>query len=323
MQLQTIKALIQDQLTEVESLLDQQLDSPVSLIKEIGTHLIHSGGKRIRPMLVILVNKAYGCDGNADVLLGAAIELIHAATLLHDDVVDNSEMRRAQRTANAIWDNAASVLVGDFLYSRAFQLIVSIEDISTLKMLAEATNMIAMGEVLQLQNRHNSEIQEADYLNILLYKTGTLFSAATQAGAILAYRPAAEIKLMRQFGETLGIAFQLVDDMLDYTADEKVLGKKLGDDLAEGKITMPLLHAMKQAPQMEDRQFISQMILEGQREALPRLQQIIHDAGSLNYTISLAQRYVKQAQDCLTVLPDTPFKEALYSLTDLVIQRDS
>jgi octaprenyl-diphosphate synthase len=322
MNLNAIKALIQDSLDDVEDVIDEQLNSPVSLIKEISTHLIRSGGKRIRPMLVILVYHAYGCEGRADIMLAAALELIHAATLLHDDVVDNSKMRRNEATASAIWDNSAAVLVGDFLYSRAFQLIVGVQDFSVLSMLASSTNIVATGEVLQLQNRHNPDISEDNYIDVLRYKTGALFSAATQAGAIAALRPEEEIKLMAEFGEALGIAFQLADDRLDYCADPETLGKNLGDDLADGKITMPLLHALKNA-NANDKNFIRQAIMTGDRESLPRLQQIIQACDSLNYTSMLAKRYVEKANNCLQILQDGPYKEALSALTDLVVNRQA
>ncbi len=322
MQLNAIKALIRGSLDEVEALLTEQLESPVLLIKEISTHLIQAGGKRIRPILVILVNAAYGAKKGPDILLGAAIELIHAATLLHDDVVDNSMMRRGVKTANAIWDNAASVLVGDFLYSRAFQLIVAVQDLPIFKMLAEATNVIATGEVLQLQNRHNPEITEENYLDVLRYKTGALFSSATQAGAIIALRPEEEVKVMAEFGENLGIAFQLADDALDFSADESILGKNIGDDLADGKMTMPLLHALKNASH-EDEAFIAQAIQAGDRAAFGRILKIIRASGSLDYTFQLADRYAARAQQCLAIVPPSPYKEALADLTSLLIHRQS
>ncbi len=322
MQLDGIKALIADSLDKVESLLNNQLDSPVQLIKEISTHLIDAGGKRIRPILVLLTSKAYGNQQHTDITLAAAIELIHAATLLHDDVVDNSQLRRGRKTANAVWDNAASVLVGDFLYSRAFQLIVDIESQEILQMLAGATNTISTGEVLQLQNRHNPHITEQDYLNVLRYKTGALFSAATQTGAILAYRPDEEVKLMANFGESLGLAFQLADDALDFSANPSALGKNLGDDLADGKMTMPLLHALKNAD-LNDQQTIQDAIINGDTEALPILQNIIQKTNSIAYTLQVAESAIHEAQRCLQVLPPTPYKEALINLTDLIIHRSN
>lgn len=321
MQLEAIKSLIHDALAEVELLLVQQFDAKASLIKEIAGHLMQSGGKRIRPTLVLLVASAYGKMTSANISLAVAIELIHAATLLHDDVVDNSRMRRSETTANAIWDNAASVLVGDFLYSRAFQLIVSVEEIAVLRMLAETTNIIATGEVLQLQNRHNIDVREENYLDVLRYKTGALFSAATQAAAISARCTPEEINKMAQFGEDLGLAFQLIDDLLDYTADEQTLGKQLGNDLAEGKVTLPLLHALQHASS-SDRAVIEGAIISGDREALPELMTIVQSTGSLQYTEQLAQRYAKQASQRLDTLSASPYKDALLALTQIVVARD-
>ena len=322
MQLEAIKTLIHDALAEVELLINQQFDSKASLIKEIAAHLIQAGGKRIRPTLVLLVAHAYQSMSPSSIALAVAIELIHAATLLHDDVVDNSSLRRSEKTANAIWDNAASVLVGDFLYSRAFQLIVSVEEIAVLRMLATTTNVIATGEVLQLQNRHNPNITEQNYLDVLRYKTGALFSAATQAGAISARCTAEEIANMAAFGEYLGLAFQLVDDLLDYTADEKTLGKQLGDDLAEGKITLPLLHALQHVD-AKDQAFIEGAIVSGQREALPQLLTLVRSTGGLEYTEQLAKNYTDQARGCLALLPDSPYKKALVGLTHLVLERNA
>lgn len=321
MQLEAIKTLIHDALAEVELLITQQFDESASLIKEIATHLIQAGGKRIRPTLVLLVAHTYQSMSQSSVALAVAIELIHAATLLHDDVVDNSSLRRSESTANAIWDNAASVLVGDFLYSRAFQLIVSVEEIAVLRMLATTTNVIATGEVLQLQNRHNPNITEQNYLDVLRYKTGALFSAATQAGAISAHRTPEEITNMAQFGEYLGLAFQLIDDLLDYTADEKTLGKQVGDDLSEGKITLPLIHALQHVDAV-DRAFIEQSIASGERAALQRLMMLVQSTGSLAYTKQLAKNYADKAQACLGMLPDSLYKDALIGLTHLVINRN-
>lgn len=321
MNLTTIKTLVRDRLDQVEQLLDEQLSSSIPLIKELSGHLIHSGGKRIRPLLVILMSQAYGNTGQEDVLLGTAIELVHAATLLHDDVVDNSSLRRGQKTANAIWDNAASVLVGDFLYSRSFQLMVKANNLEILGMLASATNAISEGEVLQLQNRHNPDIEEENYIKVLRYKTGTLFAASTQIGAILALRPTEEIKVMADFGEYLGVAFQLIDDVLDYAADESTLGKSLGDDLADGKITMPLLYTLSMAKE-EEKAFIRQAIMEGQREALPELKKLIDRYQGLQYTQRLAKHYGEEAHRCIEILPDTPYREALFSLINIAVDRE-
>lgn len=320
--LASIRALIQDRLDAVDALIDEQLSSSIPLIKDLSRHLIYSGGKRLRPMLTLLVAQAYGCQDDHDIILSTAIELVHAATLLHDDIVDNSQMRRGQQTANAIWDNAASVLVGDFLYSRSFQLMVKTHHLDVLKMLADATNLISEGEVLQLLARHNADTNENDYLNVLRYKTGTLFAAACQIGGLLAERPEQEIKVLQEFGENLGVAFQLVDDALDYCADEKVLGKELGDDLAEGKVTLPALHALQHAAD-QDRTMIKTAIMEGDRHAMPAILEVVKKCGGLDYTYQRAREFSELARECLQILPNTPYKEALIKLTALVIDRST
>lgn len=317
----TIKALVQTRLDAVDTLINQQLHSSISLISDLSSHLINSGGKRLRPLLVLLTAQAYAYSGDADITLGAVIELVHAATLLHDDVVDNSLIRRGKKTANALWDNAASVLVGDFLYSRAFQLMVGAENLAILKMLADATNLISEGEVLQLLNRHNPETTESAYLDVLRYKTGTLFAASTQIGAMLANRPAADIEAMQRFGETLGIAFQLIDDALDYCADASTLGKSLGDDLAEGKATLPLIYALQHADS-EQKKIIETALLEGDRSALPVLLTIIDACGALAYTQQTAENFAAQARQTLqTHVPASIYRDAIDELITLAVQR--
>jgi len=317
----TIKALVLDRLSAVDTLINQQLSSSIPLISDLSSHLINSGGKRLRPLLVLLTAQAYGYTGNADITLGAVIELVHAATLLHDDVVDNSMIRRGKETANALWDNAACVLVGDFLYSRAFQLMVGAENLIILKMLADATNLISEGEVLQLLNRHNPDTTESAYLDVLRYKTGTLFAASTQIGAMLAKRPVADIEAMQRFGETLGIAFQLIDDALDYCADAATLGKSLGDDLAEGKPTLPLIYALQHATPTH-KQIIQTALLEGDRSALPVLLEIIEACGALTYTQRIAEDFAEQARTILQdSMPESIYRDAIRELITLAVQR--
>ena len=317
----TNNILITERLTAVDALINQQLNSTIPLIAELSHHLINSGGKRLRPLLVLLTAKAYGYQGEHDICLGAVIELVHTATLLHDDVVDNSTLRRGKATANAIWDNAASVLVGDFLYSRAFQLMVSTGHLSVLKMLADATNLISEGEVLQLLSRHNPDTTESAYLDVLRYKTGTLFAAASQIGALLAGVSSVEIKAMQEFGETLGIAFQLIDDALDYCADSEQLGKNLGDDLAEGKTTLPLIYALQHADPAEQA-FIQTALLEGDRTALPAIIDIIQACGALTYTTTMAEHYAAQARTLLlTHVPPCTERDALEQLITMAIKR--
>ncbi len=316
-----LNTLITDRLTAVDSLINQQLNSTIPLIAELSEHLIHSGGKRLRPQLVLLCAQAFGYLGEHDITLAAVIELVHTSTLLHDDVVDNSSLRRGKATANAIWDNAASVLVGDFLYSRSFQLMVSANNLPILKMLADATNSISEGEVLQLLSRHNPDTTESAYLDILRYKTGTLFAAAAQIGAILAEQSFDTIQAMRHFGETLGIAFQLIDDALDYCADADTLGKSLGDDLAEGKTTLPLIYALQHAS-VAQCQTIRTALLEGDRTALPLLIDIINTCGALNYTTQLAEDYALQAQTLLLAhIPASAYRDAIDALITLAVKR--
>jgi octaprenyl-diphosphate synthase len=316
-----LKAIVQDRLTAVDALIEAQLTNSIDLIQQLSQHLIHSGGKRLRPLLVLLIAQAYGYSGEHDIDLAAVIELVHAATLLHDDIVDNSMLRRGQQTANAIWDNAASVLVGDFLYSRAFQLMVKAKQLDVLQMLADATNRIAEGEVLQLLNRHNPDIDQAAYIEVLRYKTGTLFAAASQIGALLCHRSTAEVQAMQQLGEALGIAFQLVDDALDYCADADTLGKSLGDDLAEGKATLPLIYALKHAD-AETQQLLSTALLEGDRSALPLIIPAIQNCGALAYTQQCAEHYADQAKQLLLDhLPESTYRNALLDFIDNAIKR--
>lgn len=323
MNVSDLKAMVQQRLTAVDALIDAQLVNSISLIQELSQHLMHSGGKRLRPQLVLLVAQGYGYLGEHDITLAAVIELVHAATLLHDDIVDNSTLRRGVQTANAIWDNAASVLVGDFLYSRAFQLMVKTQQLDILQMLADATNLIAEGEVLQLINRHNPDISEEAYLEVLRYKTGTLFAAATQIGAILAGQSLHAIQAMQRLGETLGIAFQLIDDALDYCADADTLGKNLGDDLAEGKATLPLIYALQHS-HVDVQQQIKLALIEGDRSALPALLTAIEACGGLAYTRQRAADFANQARDLLLDhLPLSGYRDAILELITSAIDRVS
>lgn len=319
----TAKALVQERLTAVDALIDVQLNSSITLIQELSQHLIHSGGKRLRPLLVLLTAQAYGYQGEQDITLAAVIELVHTATLLHDDIVDNSTLRRGKQTANAIWGNAASVLVGDFLYSRAFQLMVKTQHLAVLQMLADATNTISEGEVLQLSHRHNPDTTESAYFDVLRYKTGTLFAAATQIGAMLTHQSQDEIQAMQHLGETLGIAFQLIDDALDYCADAASLGKSLGDDLAEGKATLPLIYALQHSD-VKTQQLIQMALIEGDRSALPVIVQAIESCGALDYTHQRAAEFAAQARNLLlTHLPASCYRDALCDLITTAVDRVS
>lgn len=318
----TLKTLVHDRLSQVDALIEAQLVNRIPLIQELSQHLIHSGGKRLRPLLVLLTAQAFGYQGEHDITLAAVIELVHAATLLHDDVVDNSTMRRGQKTANAIWDNAASVLVGDFLYSRAFQLMVQTGHLDVLKMLADATNLISEGEVLQLLNRHNPDIDQGAYLDVLRYKTGTLFAAASQIGALLTHQSADTVQAMQRFGETLGSAFQLIDDALDYQADPEVLGKNLGDDLAEGKATLPVIYALQNSDQATQ-QSLKTALIEGDRSAMPLILKAIEACGALTYTQQCAAKLANDAQHILlTHMPDSPSRLALLGFIQSMVKRN-
>src|SRR5512142_2291936 len=260
------QALAAADMKSVDALIRARLASDVVLINQIAEHIIGGGGKRLRPMLVLLAAQALGYTGRLHVLLAAVVEFIHTATLLHDDVVDESDLRRGRQTANALWGNAASVLVGDFLYSRAFQMMVEADDMRVMRLLADTTNQIAEGEVLQLLNVHNPDTDEAAYLRVIERKTAVLFAAATRLGALLAGVPAAQQEALARYGLNLGYAFQIADDVLDYVSDAGTLGKNVGDDLAEGKPTLPLIYAIEKSAPAEAGK-LRRAITEGGREA--------------------------------------------------------
>lgn len=320
MNLEAIKALIQTDLDSTDRLIERQLNSTIPLINQLSQHIIHSGGKRLRPMLVLLSAKAFGYQGDKHITLAAIIELIHTATLLHDDVVDGSSLRRGKQTANDIWGNPASVLVGDYLYSRTFQMMVEIGAMPVMTLLSQATNTIAEGEVLQLLNRHNAHITEADYLQIISNKTGALFSVATQLGAVLSERSTVEIEAMTHFGLLLGMAFQIADDLMDYQAAADVIGKNIGDDLAEGKTTLPLIYALKHG-NAEQRSLIEAAITQASTEKLPEILKVIESTGAMQYTYEIAQAKANQASQQLSIIPDSAYRNALLGLAQFAIKR--
>jgi octaprenyl-diphosphate synthase len=317
--LETLRELVAEDWTAVNRLVVQRLGSDVALVNQVAHHIIHSGGKRLRPLTVLLAAKAAGYEGDSHVAAAAIVEFIHTATLLHDDVVDDSGLRRGQETANALFGNQASVLVGDFLYSRSFQMMVELGEIRILDVLADATNTIAEGEVLQLMNCNNPDITEADYLEVIYRKTAKLFEAGTRIGAILADGDASEQPLIL-YGRHLGQAFQLVDDALDYGATTKELGKNIGDDLAEGKPTLPLIYAMKNGSAAE-RHMIREAIETGGTQNLTSIQLAIETSGGLRYTAERAQQEAELAIRALDDLADTPFKDALSSLAQFSVRR--
>ena len=304
----------------VNRLIIQRLGSDVALVNQVAHHIVHGGGKRLRPLTTLLAARACGYEGDEHILSAAIIEFIHTATLLHDDVVDDSSLRRGHKTANEMFGNQASVLVGDFLYSRAFQMMVEIEELRILDILANATNTIAEGEVLQLMNCNNPDITEADYIEIVYRKTAKLFEAGTQIGAILANLDNIGEKALIAYGRHLGLAFQLVDDALDYDATTEELGKNIGDDLAEGKPTLPLIYAMDNGSAAE-RHLIREAIETGGTQNLTSIQIAIDASGGLRYTTERALSEAKLAVEALKSLPDSKYKTALSSLAYFAINR--
>lgn len=299
-----------------------KLHSDVVLVRQVGEYIINSGGKRLRPALVILSSGAFGYTGRYHHDLAAIIEFIHTATLLHDDVVDASELRRSKATANALFGNAASVLVGDFLYSRAFQMMVEVDNMRIMQVLADATNTIAEGEVLQLLNCRNPDVNEENYLQVIRYKTAKLFEAATRLGAILSNVTTEEEESMAAYGMHLGTAFQLTDDMLDYSGDYHDTGKNLGDDLAEGKPTLPLIYAMKTGSKKQA-ETVSKAIQNGGKEgALEAVLQVIHETDALGYARKKAEAESCMATEAISLLPDSHYKECLLQLATFAVARN-
>ncbi|CPR14472.1 octaprenyl diphosphate synthase [Brenneria goodwinii] len=322
MNLEQITALTAQDMAAVNKVIIEQLNSDVVLINQLGHYIISGGGKRIRPMIAVLAARALSYEGHKHVTVAALIEFIHTATLLHDDVVDESDMRRGKATANAAFGNAASVLVGDFIYTRAFQMMTSLESLRVLALMSEAVNVIAEGEVLQLMNCNDPNITEESYMRVIYSKTARLFEAAAQSSAILAGATPEQEKALQDYGRYLGTAFQLIDDLLDYNADGKTLGKNTGDDLNEGKPTLPLLHAMHNG-NTEQSAMIRKAIEEGNgRHLLDPVLAAMQQCGSLDYTRKRAEEEADKAIAALQPLQETPFRTALEGLAHLAVQRD-
>ena len=317
-----IHQIVADDFASLNRTVVEQLHSEVPLIESIGQYIIEAGGKRIRPVLTLLCARACGYRGDAHVTLATVMEFIHTATLLHDDVVDMSEMRRGRPTANTRWDNPSSVLVGDFIYSRAFQLLVALGDMAIMDVMASTTNRISEGEVLQLVNQHNPAAGEPDYMRVIRDKTAILFAAACRTAAILAGAGARTGDSLGEYGLQVGMAFQLVDDCLDYEGDSARMGKNVGDDLAEGKPTLPLIHAMKHADSAT-RELIGDAIRHGGLEHLETITAAVRDSGALDYTRRLARGMRDKALECLDVLPDSRYKEGLVMVADAAVDRES
>ena len=315
-----VQALAAAEMGAVDALIRGRLSSDVVLINQISEHIVAAGGKRLRPMLTVIAARALGYGGQAHHQLAAIIEFIHTSTLLHDDVVDESDLRRGRKTANALWGNAPSVLVGDFLYSRSFQLMVELDSMPVMRVLADTTNRIAEGEVLQLLHVGNPDTTEADYLRVIERKTAVLFAAATRLSAMLAGAGAAQQDALAGFGMSLGMAFQIADDVLDYTADAAALGKNLGDDLAEGKATLPLIHALAHCAPAR-RETLARIVRECDVDALPEVLAAIRECGSLDYSRQVAQRHARAAEAALAGLPDNRWSQALHALARYSIER--
>ncbi len=313
---------VADDFSRVNDLIIRRLSSDVPLVEKIAHYIIESGGKRLRPLLVLLSSRSVGYTGDEHLKLAAVIEFLHTATLLHDDVVDTSDMRRGRSTANAKWGNAPSVLVGDFLYARAFEMMVELKSLAIMEVLSHATAVIAEGEVLQLMNVKNPDLSEAQYMEVIHNKTAMLFEAASHTGALLAGAQDPQQSGLKDYGKHLGLAFQLVDDVLDYQGDAEAMGKNVGDDLAEGKTTLPLIFAMANGSD-DERSLIRQAIRRGGLDDLPRILEIVRHSGAIEYTMNKAREQAGLAIDCLASLPDSPHKQALTDLADVAIARVS
>ncbi|WP_295929716.1 polyprenyl synthetase family protein [uncultured Xanthomonas sp.] len=315
-----IQMLAAPDMAEVDALIRRRLSSDVVLINQIADHIVSAGGKRLRPMLVVLAGRACGAGGPMQHQLAAIIEFIHTSTLLHDDVVDESDLRRGRSTANALWGNAPSVLVGDFLYSRSFQLMVELDSMAVMRLLADTTNRIAEGEVLQLLHVHNPDTDEAAYLRVIERKTAVLFAAGTRLGALASGASEAVQERLYDYGMQLGYAFQIADDVLDYTADAADLGKNLGDDLAEGKATLPLIHAMAHADDVT-RARLRQIVEQGDASAMPEVLAAIQASGGIDYSRRRAADYAAAAERALDGLPENEAVAALRGLARYAVER--
>jgi len=322
MQLKDIRATVADDLQQVDAEIRRQLESDVALVNQIGQYIVGGGGKRLRPLSVLLAARAAGASGHRHVVAAAVIEFIHTATLLHDDVVDDSHQRRGRDTANDVFGSAASVLVGDFLYSRSFQMMVDIGLLRVMEVMADATNTIAAGEVLQLMNAGDPDTTEARYLEVIYRKTARLFESGAQVAAIVAGAPEPVERALADYGRHLGIAFQLVDDALDYEGDAAELGKNLGDDLAEGKPTLPLIHAMRHGS-AEQVSLIRRAIEEGGTRDIGPVRAAIESTGGLDYTARLARSEADLAVRALAGVPESAYRDALAALAEFAVNRSS
>jgi octaprenyl-diphosphate synthase len=319
---QRIYDTVTDDFSRVNDLIIRRLASDVPLVEKIAQYIIESGGKRLRPLLVLLSSRAIGYKGDDHLKLAAVIEFLHTATLLHDDVVDTSDLRRGRSTANARWGNAPSVLVGDFLYARAFEMMVELQDLRIMDVLSHATPVIPEGEVLQMMNVKNPHLSEDKYMEVIHNKTAMLFEAASHTGALLAGANTEQERCLRDYGKHLGLAFQLVDDLLDYQGNADEMGKNVGDDLAEGKTTLPLIYAMSNGTP-DEQQLIRRAIRKGGLDDLPAILDIVNRSGALEYTMNRAKTEARAALDCLEHLPESDHRNALALLTEVAVARVS
>lgn len=323
MQLKDIKDLVRPDLAAVDAVIRVRLKSSVGLVDQVAEHIIAGGGKRLRPLIVLLAARACGYGGSSHIDAAAFIEFIHTATLLHDDVVDSSSRRRGRLTANAIYGNQASVLVGDFVYSRAFQMMAAIGSQRVMEIMSEATNVIAEGEVLQLMNANDPETTQQRYLEVIYRKTARLFESGSEVAAVLAGASPSLQRTLADYGKHLGTAYQLIDDLLDYRSDPEELGKNLGADLAEGKPTLPLIHALRQSGNEDERQRIRRAIEQGGLDEMEPILATIESTGALEYTRRLAQDEADQALTALNALPESPYKKGLAALARFAVERTS
>lgn len=315
-----ILSAVEAEFEAVNTTIFQQLSSNIPLVETIGHYIIDSGGKRLRPLLALLSARALNYQGQQHINLATIIEFLHTATLLHDDVVDTSDMRRGKATANAEWGNAPSVLVGDFLYSRAFQMMVSLADMDIMKILSDTTNVIAEGEVQQLINCNDPDVTEDNYMTVIRSKTAVLFAASSECGAIIAGASPSQVEAMKNYGLHIGVAFQLVDDLLDYCGNADEMGKNVGDDLAEGKPTLPLIYTMAHGSP-DQQQLIRQAIEHGGLENIEAITKAVQGSGALDFTAQKAKQEALQAVDCLSELPESNIKDAMRVLADFAIAR--
>ncbi len=320
MQPQAFYRVVADDFAAVDGIIRNQLVSRVPLVEKIGDYIISAGGKRLRPLLVLLAGRALGYRADDLQLLAATIEFLHTSTLLHDDVVDKSDMRRGRSTANAQWGNAPSVLVGDFLYARSFEMMVTLGSMPVMRIISQATRVIAEGEVLQLSKVRDASTTEETYMEVIRGKTAMLFEASTHSAAVLAGASTEQAEALRTFGDHLGIAFQLVDDLLDYKGDAAELGKNVGDDLAEGKPTLPLIYTMREGT-AEQAALVRKAIQQGGIDDLESIRSAVEAAGALDYTANLARDYADKAIACLELLPAGEHREALIELTRFAVAR--